>query len=492
MGKSIVIVGAGLGGLAAGIYGQRNGFRTRIYEMAQHPGGQCASWRRSGYTFDCCIHHLMGCSPQGKLNRLWRELGALPAEMLYPKECVSVASPDGKLFLDYYDPEKLEAELCSLAPQDRDAIREYVEAVRSFSKHDLMGRMVMDGKTGVLRSLPTVLKNMKWFRTSMKEFAGRFSDPFLRRAFPLLVYSMPGMPAFLHFVRHACGQKGDIAWPRGGTATLIKGIETRYAELGGEIHCGQKVEKILAENGRATGIRLADGTDVPADYVVSDADGRRTLLELLDGRFLDDRLRGYCKEPADETNWAVHVFLGVNRDLSKEPSSLVQLLDEPVTIAGHRLDSLEMQIYGFDPSMAPEGKGVIKAELVSSYSYWKKLAENREAYEAEKKHVAEQVVAILEKHFPGITGQVEVADVPTLLTWERFMGGTHGFCNGPSKEFKPRDMFGTGVCRAPGLDRFYFAGVWATSAGATFLNALSGKNAVRDICKKEKIRFRAE
>ncbi|NTU61273.1 MAG: hypothetical protein HGA95_02965 [Caldiserica bacterium] len=73
------------------------------------------------------------------------------------------------------------------------------------------------------------------------------------------------------------------------------------------------------------------------------------------------------KPLTDETNWAFHVFLGVNRDLSKEPSSLHVLLEQPVTIAGHTCKHLEMQMYGFDKSMAPAGKGVIKVELFSTW-----------------------------------------------------------------------------------------------------------------------------
>lgn len=489
MEKSIIIIGAGLGGLSAGIYGQRNGFHTRIYEMGMHPGGQCASWQRSGYTFDCCIHHLMGCSPKSKLNRIWTEIGAMPAKMVYPKECVSAVSPNGKMFLDYYDPQKLEEELCGISPQDKAIIHEYAEAIRVFSKHDLMGDLMLSGIPGVLKNLPLLLRNMKWLKTSMKDFANRFSDPFLKQAFPLLVYSAPDMPMLMHLIRHACGMNGDIAWPEGASRAFIGGIEKKYITLGGSIHYGQRAVKILVKNNKAVGIRLEDGTEEFADYVISDADGRKTLLEMLDGKFMDNRLRSYCREPADETNWAVHVFLGVNRDLSEEPSSLIQLLSEPVTITGHELSSLEMQIYGFDPSMAPKGKGVIKAELVSSYSYWKKLAENRADYEAEKQKVTKQVVAILEKHFPGITNQIEVTDVPTLLTWEHFMGGTHGFCNGPSKNFGLGSFLHTSGNTVPGLENFYFAGVWATSMGATFMNALSGKKAVEAICKKEKIKF---
>lgn len=487
MKKSIIIIGAGLGGLAAGIYGQMNGFDTHIYEMHSRAGGQCACWKRGGYTFDACIHHLMGCSPKSKLNRLWSEMGAMPTDMIYTKECVSVVSPDGKMMIDYYDPDALEEHLLSLSPQDKDVIHEYVEGIRRFSASDFIGEAILDGFPGVLKNLPLLMKNRKLLSTSMKDFAQRFSDPFLQRAFSLLVYSLPDAPAVTHIMRHASGCQRDIAWTVGGCLTFIDGIVKRYQELGGQIDFNSKVEKILVNGGAVVGIRLADGTEHYADYVVSNADGRKTLLEMLDGRFMDDRLRGYCAEPEDETNWAVHVFLGVNRDLSNEPSSLIQLLEQPVTIAGHELDSLEMQIYGFDKSMAPKGKGVIKVELVSSYSYWKKL--NRAEYEAEKEKVAQQVLEILEMHFHGITNQVEVKDVPTLLTWERFMGGTHGFCNAPKKPFSVKDMITGNKITVPGLDRFYFAGVWATSAGATFINALSGKKAIQQICRKEKVKF---
>ncbi|MGB7537148.1 MAG: FAD/NAD(P)-binding protein, partial [Anaerolineales bacterium] len=74
--KSIIIIGAGVGGLAAGIYGQRNGFTTDIFEAHNLPGGQCTSWTRKGYVFDACIHHFSGSSPQLKFNAFWREVGA--------------------------------------------------------------------------------------------------------------------------------------------------------------------------------------------------------------------------------------------------------------------------------------------------------------------------------------------------------------------------------------------------------------------------------
>jgi phytoene dehydrogenase-like protein len=50
MARSIIIIGAGMGGMAAGVYGQINGYDTQIFEMHTKPGGQCASWKRKGFT----------------------------------------------------------------------------------------------------------------------------------------------------------------------------------------------------------------------------------------------------------------------------------------------------------------------------------------------------------------------------------------------------------------------------------------------------------
>jgi phytoene dehydrogenase-like protein len=268
-------------------------------------------------------------------------------------------------------------------------------------------------------------------------------------------------------------------------------MEKRYKEMGGEVHYSSKVERILTENGRAVGVRLADGTEHRADIVISDADGRKTIMDMLEGRFVDAKVRKECADPPDTTAWSVHVYLGVRRDLSAEPSAMIMLLDEPVEIAGHNCESLEMQIFGFDKTMSPEGKGVIKAELFSDYSYWKALEGDRPRYEEEKARAADRTIAVLERRFPGLRGQVETIDVPTQLTWERYMGGTRGFANMPAKKAsiwsgiqgKGGDM------TLPGLEAFYFVGVWASMSGSLFGNALSGKRAIREICRRQGKRF---
>ncbi|MDD5168259.1 MAG: NAD(P)/FAD-dependent oxidoreductase [Syntrophales bacterium] len=489
--KSIIIIGSGMGGLAAGVYGQLNGYQTQIFEMHTLPGGQCTSWERKGYTFDACIHHLFGCHPGGRVYSLWHELGAMPRELVRTQECVSVLSADGKLFNDFYDLEKLEHHLTQLSPADSASASEYIKAVRQFSGSDFMGAVMLGNAADAIKAVPAVIPALKWFKPTMRQFALRFHDPFLRKAFELLVYSNPDVSFFFHAVRHALALNGDIQWPAGGSLEFARSIEKRYLELGGQIFYRQKVETILVKNDRAVGIRLDDGTEHRADIVISNADGRKTIINMLGGKYTSPLISAYNADPPDESTMAVQVFLGVNRDLSREPSALIMLLDKPVTIAGHEHESLELQIYGFDPSMAPSGKGTIKVELTSKYSFWQKLHADIQAYKAEKSTVAEQVIEILENHFKGIGSQIEVTDVATLITWERFMGGTHGWPAFPNKKaaLLP-SLLGTGqTMTLPGLSNFYLTGQWVTAVGALFANAQSGKKAIQAICRKDGRKF---
>ena len=54
--KKVLIIGAGMAGLAAGCYAQMNGYAAEIFELHELPGGLCTSWERKGYTIDGCIH----------------------------------------------------------------------------------------------------------------------------------------------------------------------------------------------------------------------------------------------------------------------------------------------------------------------------------------------------------------------------------------------------------------------------------------------------
>lgn len=499
--KSIIIIGAGMGGLATGIYGQANGFQTTIFEAHYLPGGQCTSWTRKGYVFDACMHSLNGFKPDARVNTFWQELGAMPCELVRRNEFVSAVLPDGTCFHNYFDLEKLESHLKQLSPQDSAIIDEYILALKSFSHAgDLLGKTNLGNFGDKLSTLPFFLSNLKYFRYTLGAFGKRFKNPLLRKAFPLLRYAEPAIPLFGYLAEHSAYIYGEMGWPKGGGLVFSRNIAARYTELGGEIQYRKKVVKILTEHDRACGVELEDGTQHTADFVVSNADGRKTIQELLGGRYGDKKTSQYCDPfPADqEVASAVMVFLGVKRDLASYPSALIMFLEHPEIIGGRECEYLYMQLYGFDASMAPAGKGVIKVEFHGQPAYFSDVHNDPVAYQAKKNAIAEQVITLLEKHFPGLRDDIEVVDVATLHTWERYMGGTLGHNNYPRKYKTLTDIrqvldFMMGLNRTftlPGLQNFFFTGQWVTSMGSLFSNALTGKTVVQKICKQCHVSFR--
>ena len=499
--KKIIIIGSGMGGLAAGVYGQRNGFHTTIFEAHNKPGGQCTSWNRKGYVFDASLHVFNGFKPRTRINAFWQEVGALPCEMVRKNEHVSAIFLDGSYFHAYYNTDKLQSHLKQLSPEDSSVIDEFIGGIKSLvTGYDWFGISNLGTFLEKLSVIPFFLSRVKYFRYTLGSFAKRFKHPYLRKAFALIRTSMPDIPLFAYLAEHASTITGDAGWPEGGGLTLSKNMASYYLKLGGIIHYRKKVVKILTENNRAYGIELEDGTQHKADYIVSNADGRKTILEMLEGKYMNKKVSKYC-EPYSEDNvlpFCVQVCLGVKRDLSSYPSSLIMFPDKSENIGGYICDHLHMQIYGFDPSMAPDGKGVIKVELFGKPSYFSRIYHDKTTYHAEKTKIADKVISLLEKHFPGLKKDIEVIDVSTLHTWTRFMGGTQGYNNFPKKYKELTDirnvidfLFGLNrMFTLPGLKNFFFTGQWVTSMGSLFSNALTGKTVIQKICKADQRKFK--
>jgi phytoene dehydrogenase-like protein len=243
--KSIIIIGAGIGGLSTGCYAQMNGFQTQIFEMHNLPGGQCTAWKRSGYIFDGCIHHLAGCKPGKLLYSMWEELGALPARpLIYPEDMCQVEDDTGKRFKVYVDLDRLQQHMLELAPQDKQAIEGYVKAAKSFMELDFLETSLLEGTAFTKRFLKMASILTK-YGVNMTKYAEKFSDPFLRKAFPTIQYDWTGVPMFIHLNMIGNCAGSNYAVPAGGSLEFSRAIEQRYLKLGGKISYGKKVQEIL-------------------------------------------------------------------------------------------------------------------------------------------------------------------------------------------------------------------------------------------------------
>lgn len=490
--KTIVIIGAGIGGLSAGCYAAMNGYQATILEMHSRPGGVCTSWSRKGFVFDGCIHNLAGTSTDSRFYAVWRELGVIPRiGMQGYDELVSVERPDGPPLTLYTDLDRLEGHLKALSPGDAPLVEELVAAARWFKTFDLLGLAVASPREraqAVATGLPMFLK---WGGVTLEAFARRFKDPFLRRAFPTIIYDWPKQTMLMALYFLGRGSVGDLGWPKGGAEAFSQAIADRFVELGGEIRYGSKVQSILVEDGRACGVRLADGGELRADIVISNANGHETIFHMLGGRYTNRAIRSYYARPEDRCEMGVHVSLGLARDLSGEPHAIVLPLDPPALIDGEVRQRLYVEPFGFDPSLAPGGKSPLKVVLATSYERWERLAEDPAAYRREQAAIADAVVAQLERRFPGLREEIEVVDVATPISTKRFTGNGHGYkanINGMLLAlFAGKRLSQT----LPGLRDFYMAGQWAGVPGVPMVAAM-GRDVVRLICRRDGRPFRTE
>ncbi len=494
--KSIIIIGAGIAGLSAGCYGQMNGYRTRIFELHTAPGGLCTSWGRKGYTFDGCIHWLVGTAAHSNFNRIWQELGAVQNRPVVDHdEFVRVEGPGGKAFVVYTDVDRLEKHMLELAPGDAGVIRELTQGIRQFGHFDppLGKPRELYGLLDFLKMipmLPAMGSVRKYIEMPVQTFAARFTDPFLRESF-LQVFDLPDFPMLAIMATLGYMNDHNAGYPIGGSLAFSRAIERRCLDLGGEINYKARVGKILVEDNRAVGVQLADGTQHRADVVISAADGHATIFDMLEGKYIDDEIRGYYDHLPIFAP-IIQVSLGVGRDLSGLPHQIDFGLDRPITIAGQERRRLSLKHYCYDSSLAPTGKSVVSVMLPSNYDYWKQLAEDPEQYEVEKKQIALTIIEQLDRRVPGFGEQVEVADVATPLTYERYTGNWRGSMEGwlISTKTMKMSMLGKGMSKTlPGLENFYMIGQWVEPGGGVPTAAMSARNVLQIICHRDKRPF---
>ena len=492
MEKSMLIIGAGIAGLSAGCYGQMNGYRTQIFELHDLPGGLCTSWKRKGYVFDGCLHWLVGSSPNNSFYRIWEELGAIQGrEMVNFEEFYRIEGSDGKTLIMYTDPKRLEAHLKELSPMDAKVIEEFTASIRRLSKFDMPSNKaielmnLIDGIKMMLKMIPMGRYFKRYYKMTMKDFGAQFSDPFLKSCFSNFM-GISEFPTVAFLMTLGWLSEKCAGYPIGGSLKFAQAIEERYLKLGGQIHYSSKVTRILIEEGRAVGVQLADGTEYRADYLISAADGHATLFDLLEGRYLTQKHKKAYEE-ANIFEPLIQVSLGVDEDFSGLSHMFNYTLKEPLQIAGQTVNELGVRHYCDDPTIAPPGKSALVVLLETKYDYWKRLAQDPEAYRQEKQNVLNSVIKGLEERLPGIRERIEVTDVATPLTTQRYTGNWQGSFEGwmITTENMGRDLPRT----LPGLNNFYMAGQWVHPGGGVPTAAKSGRDVIQLICKEEKQRF---
>jgi len=495
---SVIIIGAGLAGLSAGVYARLNGYRSRIFEHHSLPGGVVAAWKRNGYLIDGGMHYLMGNVPGTPTYALYQDLGIVPACRCVDMPLYAVVSDQaiGCRLTISQDLERFAQELRDISPPDAATIDELIAGARAFQRVGALDFGMdkppeMMGGLDWLKQMWGMGRMLKYWRGKyakpVAEYAEGIHDPWVR--FVVTNLFLPEVPVWFVLMLLAWVATGDSAGLlESGSLHFAQAIERRYEELGGEITYRATVEGILVEDDRAVGVRLADGSEHRAGAVVSAADGYSTIFGMLGGRYVGEKTR------ARYANWklirpVLMVTFGVAREFPGEPWLQIMKLERPITIGEAGVDGLAVRLFNYSAKFAPPGKTVVQAMLETEWDYWNDLQrKDRPRYDAEKERVAGQVLARLDDLYPGLSSQVEMTDVATPYTTWRYTRNHRGAFMGwlPTPEAIMASIHRT----LPGLRDFYMAGQWVVPGGGVPPSLFSGRHAVQLLCRRDARRFR--
>jgi phytoene dehydrogenase-like protein len=498
MARKIAIIGGGIAGLSTGCYGRMNGYETDIFEMHTVPGGVCTAWTRRGYTFDGCLHFLVGTAAGNSFHRVWQELGVLSGKRVVTHEVFGdVVLPDGRRLRQYADVDRmvqsLKAGLPGLAARDCARLDRLAADVKLWGTLKMpfggppRGTSLAARLRGIWK-IRAFLPVFHRFRGTTETLAARFRHPDLR-CFFRSVNPIPGMPAIISLMMFTVLHLREAGWPEGGSLELARSVARRYEELGGVIHYGARVREIIVRDGRAVGVRLEDGSEHFADEVISAADGHATLFGMLKGEYISPAMReAYRRLPLYTP--LMQVSFGVKRDLSGMDLPRLSTVHPGRALRFGRTEVpwVLLNNYAFDPTMAPAGKSVITVSFLSPWNLWEDLAENRQAYRAERARILDDVTAWLQSFLPGITTDIEAADVATPLTTVRYTGNYHASYEGWRPT--PATMRVKIDKRLPGLSGFSMVGQWTTPAAGLPTAAGDGRTVIQELCAQDGKEFR--
>jgi phytoene dehydrogenase-like protein len=492
MNKKIIIIGGGIAGLSAGIYGRINGFDTEIIEMHTTTGGQCTAWDRKGYRFDYCLHWLVG-TRTGPFNEIWKETNVINDDTVIINHDIhtKAVAPDGREFYVYTNLDTWEDYLCRMAPEDTKAIKKMCREMKKTTLlqpfSDPPGLRKSSGLfTSYFKMLPVMLLFARYGKLSCRDYFNKLNikNKDLNFFFNSL-YGERDFSALAFLMMLAWFNQKNAGYITGGSLPLARRMTDKFLELGGRVTTGKKVCKIIVRDDVASGIVTEEGEEIYSDYVISAADGHSTIFSMLEGNYVDNKIREAYE------NWElftpiVQVSFGLRKKIFSE-STLESILDNNVYIGTTKIKhGYSIMNYAFDHTMAPEEKSVIVIRFESPWELWQDI--QKDSYKEEKKKIASDCKELLEKRFPGITPLIEVTDVATPLTDVRYTGvwkGSYeGFLPTAGNLMKSLNM------RLPGLKNFYMAGQWLSPGGGIPPAAQTGKWAIRFICKEEKTVFK--
>ena len=507
----IIVIGAGISGLTASAILSRAGYSVCVLEMADQPGGYLASFSRKDFKFESSIHWLNQCSQNGIVGKIFDLIGS-DHPMVESKKFIRRYKGNDHDYLLTNNPDEMMNAMIADHPEEKAGIERFFNVARK------IGKSFDNNKNSFLsrESMTFPQKMINYLRLF------RFIIPFI----PYVKYTgeegvKKGLrkfskEKFLHDIfcaeHELLGCFIPIAWayygdfqnpPIGGSQNYTDWLADVIRQLGNEVQCKSKVEKIILDGEVAKGVQYINNGKshiIHSDYIIAACDVQTLYDKMLPSDIISDKFRDKlnnaklyssaftvsialdCKAEdlgfGEELIYLTRTDIPLNEHTGSDPAkSLVSVLSPSVA----------------DPSLAPEGKGTLviyTPALFSQSDFWKTTKDadgnivRGEEYKKLKEEFANILIDRIEREIsPNLRKHMLFYSAATPISYWRYTGNRDGSMMG-AKPGKENIMAKIGHYQTP-VSNLILGGQWATLGGGVVISVKAATNAAMYILKKK-------
>lgn len=487
MSKKVVIIGAGPGGLSAGMILASHGFQVEVFEKNKVVGGRSAAIRLGDFTFDTGPTFLM-------MPKLLEDIFTISGRNIHDYLEMKEIDPFYRLkftnkdleFLPTRDRKEMMERIAEIFPGDQKNYQKFLEKEKiKFDKlfdclkmpyHSLLHFF----RKQFIRAIPQFAIGKSLYQKLTEYFIHeemRIAMTFQAKYLGMSPWECPGAFTILSFIEH----DGGIYHPIGGLNQISEAMATIIKENSGQIHLASEVAEVLVENRQAKGVKLKNGDKVTADYVIINADFAHAMTTIINKK---DRKK-YTDQDLRRRDYSCSTFmlyLGLNHKYSIPHHNIIFADDYRKNVEDIYQDkqlSADPSFYLQNPSvidstLAPPGKSAVYI-LVPVTNNTSGLD-----WEREKQGFRDLIIKkIKEKtELKDIEQQIEVEKVITPTDWEKdyavYNGATFNLSHKLTQMlyFRPHNRFeefkncyitGGGTHPGSGLPTIYQSGKLAAN-----------------------------
>jgi all-trans-retinol 13,14-reductase len=501
----VVVVGGGLGGLAAGALLAKKGLKVHLIEQHDKVGGFASNYKRKNYRMEVAIHVLDGDHEFNMRNEIFDALDVRQnVEFVKLPEFYTCHFDGHKISV----PDSIEGareHLSSLFPKERENLKTFFQMMWDVNKSMYSSTM---RKPGVPPSNPLfqVLypELQKLWQVSIGSYIDRlFQDNLLKVVLLANSTFYHDKPHEMNLMQYMASQAsyflGGVYYVKGGSQVYTNYLAKIITDNGGTVSLNHRVEKITIENKKIKEVfyRKTRGDEKvllkssTAKHFVMNAPMPH-VYEMIDGHPNEeyvDQIKSFKYATSATT-----LFFGLKQPLKKfgNTSHLNIFVDARMNMMDESTFQQSVGIIDYDVVDTGLCKpGVYSCDLIymDRLTNWSSLSQ--QAYEDKKDVIANFYAKKLNNYFPGSSDAIDVLEVGTPKTIVRYTSNPDGACYGFSPDFSEykRRVFFLGNEEGT-KDRYvqnlYFGSAWSYFPGFSGAQ-ISGARAAKEIFKVEGI-----